>query len=85
MAQACFGAPQNRCRAGYARTRFKVWQSVQHLANRINYFVDEYWSRRVVGAALASASCIFVPCVVAFRKGFVGELLAWQQRRKAKS
>ncbi|MEO8059893.1 MAG: branched-chain amino acid ABC transporter permease [Burkholderiales bacterium] len=27
---------------------------------------------------------IFVVCVVAFRKGFVGELLAWQQRRRAK-
>ena len=27
---------------------------------------------------------IFVTCVVAFRKGFVGELLAWQQRRKAR-
>jgi len=26
---------------------------------------------------------IFVVCVVAFRKGFVGELLAWQQRRRA--
>lgn len=26
---------------------------------------------------------IFVLCVVAFRKGFVGELLAWQQRRRA--
>jgi branched-chain amino acid transport system permease protein len=25
---------------------------------------------------------IFVVCVVAFRKGFVGELLAWQQRRR---
>ena len=25
---------------------------------------------------------IFVVCVVAFRRGFVGELLAWQQRRK---
>ena len=25
---------------------------------------------------------IFVVCVVAFRKGFVGELLAWQQRHK---
>jgi branched-chain amino acid transport system permease protein len=24
---------------------------------------------------------IFVVCVVAFRRGFVGELLAWQQRR----
>jgi len=27
---------------------------------------------------------IFVVCVVAFRKGFVGELLAWQQRRGKK-
>lgn len=26
---------------------------------------------------------IFVVCVVAFRKGFVGELLAWQQRRRS--
>jgi len=25
---------------------------------------------------------IFVICVVAFRRGFVGELLAWVQRRK---
>ena len=25
---------------------------------------------------------IFVVCVTAFRRGFVGELLAWQQRRK---
>jgi len=27
---------------------------------------------------------IFVACVVAFRKGFVGELIAWQQRRKGR-
>jgi branched-chain amino acid transport system permease protein len=27
---------------------------------------------------------IFVFCVIAFRKGIVGELLAWQQRRSAK-
>jgi len=26
---------------------------------------------------------IFVVCVVAFRRGFVGELLAWQKRRAA--
>jgi branched-chain amino acid transport system permease protein len=26
---------------------------------------------------------IFVVCVVAFRKGFIGELLAWQKRRGA--
>jgi branched-chain amino acid transport system permease protein len=26
---------------------------------------------------------IFVVCVVAFRRGFVGELLAWRQRRRA--
>ena len=31
------------------------WLSMQHLANRINYFSDEYKSRRVIGAAFASA------------------------------
>lgn len=31
------------------------WLSLQHLANRINYFSDEYKSRRIVGSALASA------------------------------
>jgi branched-chain amino acid transport system permease protein len=36
------------------------------------------WTGVIVG-------CIFVLCVVAFRKGFVGELLAWQKRRKSKS
>jgi branched-chain amino acid transport system permease protein len=25
---------------------------------------------------------IFVVCVIAFRRGFIGELIAWQQRRK---
>jgi branched-chain amino acid transport system permease protein len=35
------------------------------------------WTGVIIG-------CIFVLCVVAFRKGFVGELLAWQKRRKAK-
>jgi len=28
---------------------------------------------------------IFVVCVIAFRKGFIGELLAWLQRRRAKA
>jgi len=28
---------------------------------------------------------IFVVCVVAFRRGFIGELLAWQQRRRKAS
>ena len=32
------------------------------------------WVTVIIGA-------IFVVCVVAFRRGFVGELLAWQQRR----
>ena len=35
------------------------------------------WINVIIGA-------IFVVCVVAFRKGFVGELLAWQQRRGKK-
>ena len=35
------------------------------------------WTGVIIGV-------IFVLCVVAFRKGFVGELLAWQKRRQAK-
>lgn len=31
------------------------WLSMQHLANRINYFSDDYKNRRIVGSALASA------------------------------
>ena len=34
------------------------------------------WVTVIIGAT-------FVVCVIAFRRGFVGELLAWQQRRKA--
>ena len=42
-----------------------------------NFLADRVgaWINVIIGA-------IFVVCVVAFRKGFVGELLAWQQRRK---
>jgi branched-chain amino acid transport system permease protein len=36
------------------------------------------WVSVIIGA-------IFVACVVAFRRGFVGELLAWQQRRQARA
>ena len=36
------------------------------------------WTGVIIG-------CIFVLCVVAFRKGFVGELLAWQKRREPKA
>jgi branched-chain amino acid transport system permease protein len=35
------------------------------------------WINVIIGA-------IFIVCVVAFRKGFVGELLAWRKRRGAK-
>lgn len=31
------------------------WLSLQHLANRINYFVDEYKARAVTGQQLAAA------------------------------
>ncbi|MEO5697653.1 MAG: branched-chain amino acid ABC transporter permease [Burkholderiaceae bacterium] len=42
-----------------------------------NFLADRVgsWVTVIIGA-------IFVICVVAFRRGFVGELLAWQQRRK---
>ena len=36
------------------------------------------WTGVIIG-------CIFVLCVVAFRKGFVGELLAWRKRRQPKA
>ena len=44
-----------------------------------NFLADQVgsWINVIIGA-------IFVVCVVAFRRGFVGELKAWQQRRKAR-
>ena len=44
-----------------------------------NFLADQVgaWINVIIGV-------IFVVCVVAFRKGFVGELLAWLQRRKAR-
>ena len=44
-----------------------------------NFLADRVgsWVTVIIGA-------IFVFCVIAFRKGIVGELLAWQQRRQAK-
>jgi branched-chain amino acid transport system permease protein len=36
------------------------------------------WVNVILGA-------IFVVCVIGFRRGFVGEILAWQQRRKNRS
>jgi branched-chain amino acid transport system permease protein len=44
------------------------------LQNLLAHRVGE-WVTVIIGA-------IFVICVVAFRRGFVGELLAWVQRRK---
>ncbi len=43
-----------------------------------NFLADRVgsWVTVIIGA-------IFVVCVVAFRRGFVGELLAWQKRRQA--
>jgi branched-chain amino acid transport system permease protein len=44
-----------------------------------NFLADRVgsWVTVIIGA-------IFVVCVLAFRKGIVGELLAWQQRRQAR-
>jgi branched-chain amino acid transport system permease protein len=44
-----------------------------------NFLADRVgsWVTVIIGAT-------FVFCVIAFRKGIVGELLAWQQRRRAK-
>lgn len=42
-----------------------------------NFLADRVgaWVSVIIGA-------IFIVCVVAFRRGFVGELLAWQERRR---
>jgi branched-chain amino acid transport system permease protein len=44
-----------------------------------NFLADRVgsWVTVIIGA-------IFVVCVVAFRRGFVGELLAWQKRRQSR-
>ena len=44
-----------------------------------NFLADQVgsWINVIIGA-------IFVVCVVAFRRGFVGELIAWQKRRKSR-
>ncbi|MBL0729527.1 branched-chain amino acid ABC transporter permease [Piscinibacter sp. HJYY11] len=43
-----------------------------------NFLADRVgsWVTVIIGV-------IFVVCVIAFRRGFVGELLAWQQRKKS--
>jgi branched-chain amino acid transport system permease protein len=46
--------------------------------------LQDFLSDRVGSWINVIIGVIFVVCVVAFRKGFVGELLAWQQRRKAR-
>jgi branched-chain amino acid transport system permease protein len=44
--------------------------------------LQDFLSDRVGSWINVIIGVIFVVCVVAFRKGIVGELLAWQQRRK---
>jgi branched-chain amino acid transport system permease protein len=46
--------------------------------------LQDFLSDRVGSWINVIIGVIFVVCVVAFRKGFVGELLAWQQRRRAR-
>ena len=43
--------------------------------------LQDYLSDRVGSWVTVIIGAIFVVCVIAFRRGFVGELLAWQQRR----
>jgi branched-chain amino acid transport system permease protein len=46
--------------------------------------LQDFLSDRVGSWINVIIGVIFVICVVAFRRGFVGELLAWQQRRKGR-
>ena len=43
--------------------------------------LQTYLADRVGAWVTVIIGVIFVVCVLAFRKGFVGELIAWQQRR----
>jgi branched-chain amino acid transport system permease protein len=43
--------------------------------------LQDYLSDRVGSWVTVIIGAIFVVCVIAFRRGFVGELLAWRQRR----
>ncbi len=46
--------------------------------------LQDFLSDRVGSWINVIIGVIFVVCVVAFRRGFVGELLAWQRRRQAR-
>ena len=46
--------------------------------------LQNYLSDRVGSWVTVIIGAIFVVCVIAFRRGFVGELLAWQQRRSSR-
>ncbi|MFM9915342.1 MAG: branched-chain amino acid ABC transporter permease [Rhizobacter sp.] len=46
--------------------------------------LQDYLSDRVGSWVTVIIGATFVACVIAFRRGFVGELLAWQQRRSAR-
>jgi branched-chain amino acid transport system permease protein len=46
--------------------------------------LQDYLSDRVGSWINVIIGVIFVVCVVAFRRGIVGELVAWQQRRRAR-
>ncbi len=46
--------------------------------------LQDFLADRVGSWVTVIIGVIFVVCVLAFRKGIVGELLAWQQRRRAR-
>ena len=47
--------------------------------------LQDYLADRVGSWVTVIIGVIFVVCVLAFRKGFIGELIAWQQRRGQKA
>ena len=47
--------------------------------------LQDFLADRVGSWVTVIIGVIFVVCVVAFRRGFIGELLAWQQRRRKAS
>ena len=47
--------------------------------------LQDYLADRVGSWVTVIIGVIFVVCVLAFRKGFIGELIAWQQRKLGKT
>jgi branched-chain amino acid transport system permease protein len=51
--------------------------------NLLSALTSVEWFRTLGGSVTMVTGLIFVICVLAFRRGLMGELMAWVARRKA--